>query len=168
MTPLPRTQLRPLPLQELRALAEGVCWQVDQPIAHLSSLTPVRGSLQALLHGHVLELRGQAETILTLCCDRCLQDFNHPLKMEAQEMLELRGTGEEEAALEPTPLGEDLDDRLDPGGTFDPERWIFEQLSLQLPLVNRCGDDCPGPARWSSDPEDTDPRWGALRALRPN
>ena len=49
--------------------------------------------------------------------------------------------------------------------SFDPERWLFEQLSLQLPLVNRCGADCPGPARWSSDPAAGDPRWAALARL---
>ena len=38
-----------------------------------------------------------------------------------------------------------LDDRLDPRGDFDPERWLFEQLSLELPVVNHCGADCPGP-----------------------
>ena len=34
-------------------------------------------------------------------------------------------------------------------------------------LVNRCGDDCPGPARWSSAAATTDPRWAALKTLTP-
>jgi uncharacterized protein len=59
----------------------------------------------------------------------------------------------------------ECDDRLDPAGFFDPQRWIFEQLSLQLPLVNRCGSDCPGPDRWSSEDSEVDPRWAALRHL---
>jgi uncharacterized protein len=46
---------------------------------------------------------------------------------------------------------------------------VFEQLSLQLPLVNRCGLDCPGPDLQPSaqPPEPIDPRWAALKKLQP-
>jgi uncharacterized protein len=130
---------------------------VEQRIADLESLTPVRGQVLAIHHGTALEVRGEAETIVTLCCARCLQQYNHGLRAEVQELIEFRGG----SGLQ----GEDLDDRLDPMGQFDPERWLFEQLSLQLPLVNRCGSDCPGPARWGTAPTTADPRWEALKAL---
>jgi uncharacterized protein len=64
---------------------------------------------------------------------------------------------------------EDPVECLDPAGRFDPEQWLFEQLSLQLPLVNRCGPDCPGPPLpqgEASDEPGGDPRWAALRSLR--
>ena len=171
--------LRPVSLTELRLLAAPRHWDVNQPIAGLESLTPVRGQLSARHHSGVLEVQGTVETIVTLRCDRCLNHFNQALRAEAHELLELAtaagGPGPGGALphtsrpLDPTeitPAGDDLDDRLDPDGDFDPERWLFEQLSLRLPLVNRCGADCPGPATWSSDGEDGDPRWAALRSLR--
>lgn len=170
--------LRPLPLAELRLLERGRSWQVAQRIEGLESLTPVQGSIQAVHHGTALELTAEAETIVTLCCDRCLQHFNHALRAEVHELVELRAPGEPatasdtaieawslELAREGMPEGADLDDRLDPAGSFDPERWLFEQLSLRMPLVNRCGDDCPGPATWSSEPAAGDPRWAALARL---
>ena len=167
-------RLRPVPLPELRLLAEGRSWRVEQPIAGLESLTPVRGSLRVRHHGQALEVEGEAETIVTLCCDRCLQPFNQPLRAEAHELLELVGAEGEAAgefsALESPGAGalaEELDDRLDPRGRFDPERWLFEQLSLRLPLVNRCGSNCPGPPSWGDAPGEVDPRWAALRKLRP-
>ncbi len=158
--------LRPISIAELRALAEGKRWQVDQPIQDLDSLTPVRGELEVVHHGSALEVSAEVETIITLCCARCLQQFNQALRVEVRELIEFRGgpLAADEAA---DSLGEDLDDRLDPQGRFDPERWLFEQLSLRLPLVNRCGADCPGPARWSSAPATGDPRWAALKALSP-
>ena len=193
--------LRPVPLQDLRLRSDALVWEVDQKLAELDSLTPVRGQVRARHHGSVLEVDGEAETIVTLCCDRCLQHFNQPLRMAEHELLELAGPGVGEAdesdltamaasqatsrSLRPeyqeTLLVEALDDRLDPRGDFDPERWLFEQLSLQLSVVNRCGADCPGPPlapAASPSPaseggtgadleEPIDPRWQALRQMLP-
>ena len=150
-------RLHPLPIPELRGHREGLCWSIDQPVGGLDSLTPVRGQLWALHHGTALELRCRVETILTLRCDRCLQHYNHPLHLQQRELLEIDtpaaadGLALEPLAAEPGAAGAEgaelgPEERLDPRGSFDPERWLFEQLSLQLPLVNRCGRDCPGPA----------------------
>ena len=159
-------RLLPISIAELRALAEGKRWQVDQPIQELESLTPVRGELEVVHHGTALEVSAEVETIITLCCARCLQQFNQALRVDVRELIEFQG-GADPAGEGADSLAEDLDDRLDPQGRFDPERWLFEQLSLQLPLVNRCGADCPGPARWSSAPTTGDPRWAALKTLSP-
>lgn len=161
------TRLQPLPLQELRLLGEACTWPVEQSIAGLASLTPVSGHVRALHHGTVLEVEGRADTIITLCCDRCLQTYNHALSATARELLEIKVAGPEEEEV--LFAAEDPVECLDPGGSFDPERWLFEQLSLQLPLVNRCGPDCPGPPLPADDASGNgggDPRWAALRSLR--
>jgi uncharacterized protein len=161
----PVLPLRPVPLPELRLQSEGLRWEVNQPIADLESLTPVRGWVRAVLHGEALEVEGRAATIVTLCCDRCLQPFNHALEAQEKEVLELEGEGQPGGTG--SSAGDSLpQERLDPRGSFDPERWLFEQLSLRMPLVNRCGADCPGPHRWSSDADSGDPRWAALARLR--
>ena len=156
-------------LAELRALPQGKQWLVEQHIAGLESLTPVRGRLVAIHHGTALEVKADVETIVTLCCARCLQQYNHVLRAEVRELMGFCGP---ESGLHDVqsddlslPLPEDIDDRLEPAGSFNPERWLFEQLSLQFPLVNRCGQDCPGPASWGTAPTPVDPRWEALKAL---
>ena len=165
--------LRPVPLQELKHLDAGRHWLINQPIEGLASLTPVRGQLHATHRGTVLEVEGAADTIITLCCDRCLQHFNHPLRATSRELLWVGepATSHATAPGDPVALeGEDDDgglmEQLDPRGSFDPEHWIFEQLNLQLPIVNHCGSDCPGPATWTSENADGDPRWQALQSLR--
>ncbi|MEB3185015.1 MAG: DUF177 domain-containing protein [Cyanobacteriota bacterium] len=184
--------LRPVPLPELRLLAGPRQWQVDQPIAGLASLTPVRGTLSARHHGDVLEVCASLSTILTLRCDRCLQEFNQALGAEVRELIGLREPQRSQAGVrgraprgpqaatsrhEPQPAAatasaaemaapDPFAEGLDPQGRFEPEAWIFEQLSLRLPLVNRCGSHCPGPATWSSEPPTADPRWAALQQLR--
>ena len=168
--------LQPIPLQELRLLAEGRRWQIDQHLSELESLTPVRGRLSVVHRGNILELDGQASTIVTLCCDRCLQHFNHPLAFNTREVLwlgddaRLEGIAEEtvlEGGSEVLDLDADaLTESLDPQADFDPEHWVFEQLNLQLPVVNRCGSDCPGPnLQGASGEPPIDPRWAALRRL---
>jgi len=170
--------LQPVSLHDLKLLADGRHWRIEQSLSELESLTPVRGRLSAVHRGSVLELDGDASTIVTLCCDRCLQHFNHPLSFRTHEVLWLgekaRAQGLDpqavlEGGLEVLELDPDaLSESLDPGGDFDPEHWVFEQLSLQLPLVNRCGSDCPGPnlKPASADDGPVDPRWAALQRLQ--
>ncbi|MFQ6537578.1 MULTISPECIES: YceD family protein [Aphanothece] len=169
------SDLRPIPIQDLRGLAEGRTWTVEQHLEGLASLTPVRGALRAVHCGNVLAVDGRATTILTLRCDRCLQHFNHPLGFHTRELIWLgeaaRQQGVDSELLEGPATELELDpdaltESLDPRGHFDPAHWIFEQLSLQLPLVNDCGEECPGPSTWSSDASRGDPRWAALAALR--
>jgi len=171
--------LQPVPLQELRLLADGRQWQVDQPLDELESLTPVRGELKVVHRGNILEVSGNASTIVTLRCDRCLQYFNHPLSFRHQEVVWLGDQAREQGVdaetviaggsevLELDPDG--LCESLDPTGDFDPKHWLFEQLSLQLPLVNRCGSECPGPDLTATQAasEPIDPRWASLKNLKP-
>jgi uncharacterized protein len=167
--PVRPDSLQPIALRELLRLGGSRHWVVDQHLSELESLTPVRGELSVVHGGSVLEVRGEGSTIITLCCDRCLQTFNHPLSFRCQEPIPLgkaSGLGDE--------LAGDCDELLDPRGSFDPAHWLFEQLQLRWPLQNRCGPECPGPATWSCGGEaesaeastPSDPRWERLRQLR--
>ena len=171
----PSCGLTPITLKDLGRLPEGMSWEVDAHLEGLTSLTPVRGQLRVTLRRTMLEVAGDAATIITLCCDRCLQHFNHPLRFETSELIwidddarpeeldsELVGAAITNPELDP----EDCSEKLDPNSAFDPAHWLFEQLSLQLPLVSRCGDECPGPATWSTAGPVGDPRFGVLAALQ--
>jgi len=184
--------LRPVPIQELRLAPDhGRQWTVEHHLPQLDSLTKVRGEVVAEHLGSALQVRGEAETIVTLCCDRCLQPYNHVLHCRVKELIWLgddhnaphhhatRHTGLAEQGEPPADFDDDgLSERLDPRGAFDPAQWIFEQLHLQLPLVNRCGEHCPGPALPSRHGNASatrgidgiankgeDPRWAALGQL---
>lgn len=169
--------LEPIPLRDLQALGAIKHWMIEGSLEDLTSLTPVRGNLQAEHLGNILALKGRFQTIVTLCCDRCLGQFNHQLIADVEEIIWL-GELDNEAALTAAGLNSDvrqgLVECLDPRGSFDPERWVYEQLSLELPVVNRCGSDCPGmpPGRGPGSDQERlhgaeplDPRWQALREL---
>jgi uncharacterized protein len=161
-----RHPLCPLAIQDLLAQPEGYHWQVDQHLDQLATLTPVRGSIRAVAEGPLLRVEGEATTTVQLRCDRCLQPYEHQLEARASERIALgTASGDLEEALAFDAEG--ISEQLDPTGSFDPEQWLYEQLSLQQPLVCRCGPGCAGPACWGTEDPALDPRWAALRRLQP-
>ncbi|QNI99459.1 hypothetical protein SynA1562_00614 [Synechococcus sp. A15-62] len=168
--------LEPVPLQELRALGTAKVWDVEGELDELPSLTLVRGHVSAEHRGNVLAVEGKLSTIVTLCCDRCLNQFNQSLSCTPSELIWL---GDKQPTADELELSgevaemEGLVDVLDPRGQFDPQQWAFEQLNLLLPVVNYCGDHCPGPpglqqqpVTSDANPKDVDPRWQALQQLQ--
>lgn len=167
--------LEPVPLRELQALGTFRVWSVAGQLDEMPSLTPVRGTLRAEHRGNLLEVEGSVQTIVCLRCDRCLGHFNQQLSAISKELIWLGQEPNEdhlaEAGLDlASPDG--LMECLDPRGDFEPERWVFEQLSLQMSVVNRCGKHCPGMPQKPSDASPTreettpDPRWQALKDLQ--
>ena len=167
--------LEPVPLRELQALGTFRVWSVAGQLDEMPSLTPVRGTLRAEHRGNLLEVEGSVQTIVCLRCDRCLGHFNQQLSAVSKELIWLGQEPNEdhlaEAGLDlASPDG--LMECLNPRGDFEPERWVFEQLSLQMSVVNRCGKHCPGMPQKPSDASPTreettpDPRWQALKDLQ--
>lgn len=142
----------------------------------LETLTPVLAHL-SVRHGTTfLEVKGSASTIVTLTCDRCLQQYNHRLIVDAQEIIwltkRLSVSGAEEPLEQEVNL-EDLVESLPPDGYFDPETWMYEQICLELPQRRICDSECQGiipPQRPSPDSDSSadavDHRWSALAVLR--
>ncbi|NJN75437.1 MAG: DUF177 domain-containing protein [Synechococcaceae cyanobacterium RL_1_2] len=142
-------------------------WEIEENISNLVTLTPVKGSVVVRHGGTFLEVLSQVHTIVNLTCDRCLKKYNHRLAIDTNEIIVLtddQGDPEFEEHL----TSDDLVESLSLNGHFDMEQWLFEQLSLALPLQMSCGDDCEGTAITSSaDPDGlVDSRWASLAALK--
>lgn len=122
---------------------------IDKLISSLESLTPVRGNMQIRHGGTFLEVSAQAETIITLTCDRCLKQYNYKLSINTSELiwLDKEATQEKDYPLEREISIEDLAESLSHTGHFEPETWLYEQLCLAMPLKQLCSKDCPQPPR---------------------
>ena len=144
--------------------------KIDEFIPGLDSLTPVRGILSIAHGGNYLEVRAAAETIITQICDRCLANYNHRLSLETREIIWLDENADKQETLpnlEKEVLLEDLSEKLHPRGYFEPDSWLYEQLSLAMPLQKLCGTDCQGTAIATSDTQPViDSRWATLAALK--
>jgi uncharacterized protein len=142
---------------------------VDNQIAGLDTLVPVKGAISVRHGGNFLEIVSAAETITTLVCDRCLQHYNHRLAIDTSELIWLESELEnvQDTPSEREVYLDDLSETLPSNGHYDPELWLFEQLSLALPLRKICGSDCPGASvKGTSDDYCVDHRWSSLAALK--
>jgi uncharacterized protein len=143
--------------------------QVNELIAGLETLTPVRGRLKVRHQGNYLEVSAQAETIITLTCHRCLQQYNHRLKLDASELVWLDESANQpdDGPLERETALEELVETLPPQGYFQPDTWLYEQLCLAIPPRQLCDQQCPGiQVTDTESASPTDRRWEALEALK--
>ncbi|MBF2056953.1 MAG: DUF177 domain-containing protein [Cyanobacterium sp. T60_A2020_053] len=133
----------------------------------LNTLTPVKGTLAVFHRGGFLEIELQADAILTLTCDRCLQTFNHRLEVDTSEIIWLNNdlVNEEKFPLEREITGDDLCESLPPDGYFEVQEWIYEQLSLALPLRQLCNNENCAPPPIPNDNNLVDGRWAILQQL---
>ncbi|AFY49395.1 putative metal-binding protein, possibly nucleic-acid binding protein [Nostoc sp. PCC 7524] len=144
--------------------------QVKEFLPGLETLTPVRGHVRVQHHGNYLDVSAQAEAIITCTCNRCLQNYNHRLVVNTQEVIWLDETAnqEQDLPLEREVAIEDLVETLSPNGYFYPSEWLYEQMCLELPQRQLCDLNCPGIL--SSAGENTekpvDNRWAGLEALK--
>lgn len=143
--------------------------EVNQPLAGFETLTPVRGRLQVKHQGNYLEVSARAETIVTLTCHRCLQQYNHRLSVDTSELIWLDESAAQpdEGPLERETALEDLVETLPPQGYFQPDSWLYEQLCLAIPPRQLCDRQCQGiPIADNGNASSADRRWAALESLK--
>ncbi len=156
--------------QLLKAPEKTEVIQFKEYLPGLETLTPVQGRLTITHHGNYLQVSTGAETIITLTCHRCLQQYNHRLVLETQELIWIdetandgdMGPNERETALE------DLVETLPPQSDFEPASWLYEQMCLAIPQKQLCQKKCPGIILSTTEISEplTDRRWASLEALK--
>jgi uncharacterized protein len=145
---------------------------VDGMLLDLETLTPVRGQIEVRHQGTFLNVSAQAESIVTLACHRCLQQYNHRLQIDVSEVIWLDEAAEDtyDGPIELRVDFNDLVESLHPEGHFDAETWLYEQLCLALPHRQLCNVDCvgllpPGVEPVVEEVRSIDGRWGSLKSL---
>ena len=156
--------------QIARAIDATESFEFKELIAGLETLTPVQGVITIRHLGSFLEVAAQAHTIMTPTCDRTLVQFNYRLAIDTSEMIWL---------AEPLPESDypkereietgDLVESLSPNGYFDPEAWLYEQLTLAIPYP-KIAPDAPALDFVDQEPDSesvtVDKRWQILSSLQ--
>ncbi|HEY9866840.1 MAG TPA: YceD family protein [Candidatus Obscuribacterales bacterium] len=155
----------------LRTQNRSLEFEFQEFFPDLETLTPVRGRMRVSHKTTYIEAVVQAETIVTLTCDRCLKQYNHRLKVDTSELIWLDvsvdkvDTSKAEVEIS---LDEPVES-LHPQGNFLPGDWLYQQLCLALPLRQLCEGPCelPQPISTESQPI-IDQRWASLQDLKQN
>ena len=141
----------------------------EELMSDLETLMPVKGNLQITHKGNYLEVGGKAETIVTLTCDRCLNQYNHRLVIDASELIWLEDAPKttEWVSLEVENTVEDLVETLPRNGYFKWKDWVYQQLCLAIPPRQLCDRNCEGiKLNAARETALIDKRWAALEALK--
>lgn len=162
--------MEPIYIPQLtQAPQQTVVVQTQEFLPGLETLTPVRGQIRVQHCGNYLEVSAQTETIITLTCHRCLKQYNHRLTLDTTEVIWLDPTADkpENLPLEQELAIEDLVETLPPQGYFYPDKWLYEQLCLEIPPRQLCDAACAG-IETTHQAEDTsvDRRWSSLEVLK--
>jgi uncharacterized protein len=141
--------------------------EVQEYLPNLETLTPVQGRLTVSYRDSYLDVLGTVETIVTLTCDRCLQNYNYRLSIDASELIWLDATAEELYPPEREVSLDELVETLPPDGYFDPGQWLYDHLCLAVPHRKLCDQDCSGIAvKHDSGATLGDRRWASLESLK--
>ncbi|MCH9055415.1 DUF177 domain-containing protein [Synechococcus sp. PCC 6717] len=137
-------------------------WQVSAQWPEFATLTPVQGVVSVSHRQTYLEVSANVGTIMTLCCDRCLQYYNHRLVCTTTELIWLADT----AAVPDANVVDDLVESLPATGRIDLVDWLYQQLCLALPHPQYCDPQCGGIMPPATGEAITDHRWAALAQLQ--
>jgi uncharacterized protein len=141
---------------------------VQDKLLDLETLTPVQGAIEVRHGGNFLEVKAQAEAIMTLTCDRCLQQYNHRVVVATNELIWLQEPAEDEHdPMEEREVAlDDLVESLPPQGHFHPAAWLYEQFCLEIPQRQLCDRQCPGIPVEPPEGKAIDRRWASLESLK--
>lgn len=143
---------------------------IQDHLPGLETLTPVQGIIKITHRGNYLEVKANAVAIVTLACDRCLQQYNHRVVVDTSEIIWLQEPVEDfvEEGIEQEVALEDLVESLSPNGYFHPDEWLYEQFCLALPQRQLCDQDCQGiqVQEQSKQAAPIDRRWASLESLK--
>ena len=144
--------------------------EINDYLSELDTLTPVKGRIHVRHRGNFLEVSAQAETITTLICHRCLQNYNTRIQVDTSEFIWLQEPRPEDYADEVEVGLDELFETLPPQGHFESDKWIYEQLCLAMPQRQLCDADCAGIVNPTASTDDAlpvnDQRWAALSTLK--
>lgn len=128
--------------------AEAMGWGIEDPC--LSARRPLTYQLDAELMGSEVFVQGTVETVLDCRCVRCLEPFEHVLRLEGWSCL-LALEGEEAVQL--------VDESVD----LTPV--IREDSLLALPQHPLCRPECPGIPRSPQEPGGKGPESDEARGV---
>lgn len=158
-------------------------YEVNEPASELQALldiddvrvrSPIQGVVTLMRTTEGILVTGTLETALELVCDRCLDPFEIPVRVELEEsfrpIIDIRS-----GAVLPRIAGEELATLIDEHHILDIAEVVRQRTLLAIPAHPVCRPDCAGlcpqcgqrlnEGQCQCENETIDPRWSKLQAL---
>lgn len=104
--------------------------------------TPAEYRLTVRKNAEIVTVSGEVTCEITLTCSKCLEEFSTPVKGFLD--IELAPKALMPSASEWELKGEDLDTYYYEGDEIDLDRFVYEEIMLNVPIKPVCGEDCEG------------------------
>ncbi|MBC7357801.1 MAG: DUF177 domain-containing protein [Desulfacinum sp.] len=103
---------------------------------------PLNVDLEIQRRADHLEVTGTIAGVVSLLCDRCLEDYDWQLRRSVRILLfrEDAGPSDEEVELDP----EEMEYEFFDGEILEIDRMIAEEIFLELPFRSLCFEECKG------------------------
>ncbi|MEN8143248.1 MAG: DUF177 domain-containing protein [Thermodesulfobacteriota bacterium] len=137
-------QVAEIPEEGMQVDVDDVSWFPGREVSRKGDL---RASVHLTRSGERILASGSISLILVLACDRCLQEFAEPKKIDFQLVFELSG---EDPALEQKEYECDqgeMDTVFLEKPVIDLSAVLYQQLILALPQSSLCREECLGLCR---------------------
>jgi len=158
-------------------------YDIDEPASELQTLldgdevkvrSPLHGTVTLMHTTDSILVTGTLETTLELVCDRCLEAFEAPVKIELEENFRPSIDIKSGAAL-PRIAGEELATLINGQHILDLSEVIRQDTLLGVPMHPICRPDCAGlcpqcgqnlnEGQCDCEIDTIDPRWSKLQLL---
>lgn len=131
-------------IEELENSPEGkLLISFDEIISDLQNDTSVKGQINVVSKGIVIEVSGVIETDLKLECDRCLKEFLHHIELDIDEKY-VKGTIVNEDIKEFEIKNEDFVEELGKNKEIDITELIYQNIVINTPVKKLCDNLCKG------------------------
>lgn len=140
----------------------------EEYLSELKSREPIKACLTATSLGEFIEIKGKVQGTAILECDLCLEEFEHQLDFEIDELFAKSSMQEEYSQETELKEGQFVTD-LNGSDSIDIYDLLYQSVILDFPNKKVCGINCKGGdifIRDDNSPQmEQDPRMSVFKSI---
>jgi len=142
--------------------------EFNDNIEGINSKTPIKASLDVISLGEFIEITGEAQCVVVLECDLCLEKYEYEVDIEINELFAKNALQEEYAQETELKDGQFVTD-LRGSNSIDITDLLYQSVILDFPNKKVCGIKCKGGDIFIRDDnfgQEADPRMAVFKDIK--
>ncbi len=152
-------------IEDIENAAEGRL-EVDfcEVMPEIENAPEAKGKLEIISNGASIEVKGEVSTVLTLVCDRCLNEFKYDLKAVIEEVF-VKGNVFDYTKHEIELKNDNFVVELNGETEIDITDLVYQSIIVNMPTKKICRHDCEGEMQIPLEENRVDPRLEVFKRL---